>query len=274
MAYVYIIIIFLCFGHVAQETKWRKNMEKKNNDYYTIDLKHIFTEIWRRFWIVILAAIIVAGAAFVWSSYFIKPQYSASIKLYVNNVTSGSTIISSSQIAAAQQLVNTYREVLHSRPTYEAIIAKTGGSYTAGQMAGYISSGAINDTEIMYVKVTTSDPYEAAEIANCIAEILPDRISQVIEGSSVEIFETAIPNESKVSPNITQYTTTGMLLGALFAIAMIAIHTLLDNRIHDEDYVINNYKYPILAKIPSLADESHAKKHGRGYDAATQYGKK
>jgi hypothetical protein len=39
---------------------------------------------------------------------------------------------------------------------------------------------------------------------------------------------------------------------------------LLDNTVHDEDYVIKTYDYPILAKVPDLLD-SGTKKYGYYY---------
>ncbi len=241
-------------------------MEKNKNEYYTIDIKHIFIEIWKKIWVVIISAIIIGGAGFAWSSFAVTPQYSATIKLYVNNISDkvNGGVVSSTQISAAQELVKTYREVLHSRPTYEQIIDELGG-YTLSEIENSISSGAVNETEIMYITVTTGDPYEAAKIANCIAEVFPTRLSDVITSASVEVFEDAIPNESRVSPSVTRYTVLGFALGAVLAIAVIVITTLLDQSIHDESYVIQNYKFPILARIPGLSGTSYSESQANNY---------
>jgi hypothetical protein len=39
----------------------------------------------------------------------------------------------------------------------------------------------------------------------------------------------------------------------------------MDNTIHDEEYVINTYGLPILAKVPNLMD-SGSKKYGYYYN--------
>ena len=188
--------------------------------------------------------------------------------LYVNN--SSFTVgdlgfsISSSEISAAQSLVKTYIVMLQNRTTLTEVIEKADVPYSYGQLSGMIEASAVNETEVLKVKVTTADPYESAKIANCIAEVLPQRISEIIEGSSMEVVDSAVANTSKVSPSITNYTAVGFILGALVAIIILVIVDLMDDTIHDEDYIINTYGYPILAKIPNLVNTGNK---GRGYYA-------
>ena len=74
----------------------------------------------------------------------------------------------------------------------------------------------------------------------------------------------------KISPSITKYTAVGILLGALLAVAVIALFAVLDNTIHDEEYILKNYDYPILAKVPDLLGGGN-KKYGYYY---RKYGSK
>lgn len=245
-------------------------MENKTNEYYTIDLKHILKTLLQRVWVIVIAGFLAAAAGFSIASFTITPTYSASIKLYVNNssisVGGASFSISSSQIVAAQNLVKTYTEILDSRTTLERVIDKTGVPYTYGQLSGKIRAVPSNDTEIMKVTVTTTDPYEAALIANCIAEVLPIRVSEIIDGASMEVVDSAIPNLNKVGPSITKYTVIGMLLGVLLAVAVLSIFAVMDDTIHDEDYVLQNYNCPVLAKVPNLLHSG-----GKSYNSYYRY---
>ena len=181
----------------------------------------------------------------------------------------GNVSISSSQILAAQSLVNTYTVILNNRTTYEKVIEVSGVSYTPEQLSKMVKAGPANETEIMKVTVTSTDPYEAAKIANCIAEVLPERIKQVIDGASMEVVDTAVPNLQKVAPSITKYTIVGLILGALGAAAVLAVFALMDDTIHDEEYLLRSYDYPILGKVPNLLNAGnksysyYAQKHHR-----------
>ena len=123
-----------------------------------------------------------------------------------------------------------------------------------------------NNTEIMKVTVTTKNPYESAKIANCIAEILPIRVSEIIDGASMEVVDSAIPEFDKVGPSITKYTAIGLVLGVLFMAVILVTLALKDGTIHDEDYVLQNYDCPVLAKIPDLLS-SESKRYGYYYRA-------
>ena len=70
----------------------------------------------------------------------------------------------------------------------------------------------------------------------------------------MEVVDSAIPDLAKVAPSITKYTAVGFLLGVFACVAVLVIFALLDDTIHDEEYVINTYSYPILGKVPDLLD--------------------
>ena len=243
-------------------------MDNKTKEYYTIDLVHVVKSLWRRAWIIILSSLVVAGLGFSLATFFIAPTYSSSIMLYVNNSSislgDASFSISSSEITAAQGLVKTYSEILNNRTTLERVIDETDVPYTYKELSKMITAASSNDTEIMKVTVTTENPYEASKIANCIAEVLPERISEIIDGATMEVVDSAIPNLNKVAPSRTQYTLVGFLIGLLVSVVILVIVALMDDTIHDEEYVLQNYDCPILAKIPSLVN-SGGKRSGYYY---------
>ena len=239
---------------------------KNSNEYYSIDILHIAKTLWHKAWVIILSGLLCAAIGFSISTFVIAPKYSSSIMLYVNNSSfslgNTSFSISSSEISAAQSLVKTYIVMLKNRTTLEAVKEKAGVSYSTKTLDSMITATSVNDTEVLKITVTTEDADEAAKIASCIAEVLPTRISTIIEGSSMEVVDSAVPNRQKVSPSITNYTAIGFILGALISVIILVILDLMDDTIHDEEYIINTYNYPILAKVPNLVNTGGK---GRGY---------
>ncbi|MBQ8783610.1 MAG: hypothetical protein IJZ57_07555 [Clostridia bacterium] len=247
-------------------------MEKSNinsKEYFVIDLAHVLKTIWNRIWVVIIVSILGAAIGFSVASFAIAPTYSSSIMLYVNN--SSFTVgdlgfsISSSEISAAQSLVKTYSVLLKNRTTLERVIDETKVDHTWKDLYYMIEAASVNETEIMRVTVTCEDPYEAEKIANGIAKVLPQRISEVVEGSSMEVVDSAVAVTNKVAPSISGFTAVGFVLGAVLALVALVIVALLDNTVHDEEYILNNYDYPVLAKIPDLL-ETQNKKYGYYYN--------
>ena len=234
--------------------------QQTNQDYYTLDVLHILKSLWRKVWLIAVAGFLAAVIGFVLSAYIIAPKYASSVMLYVNNssFSLGNTnfSISSSEISAAQSLVKTYVVMLQNRTTLEAVIDKTNIDYTYEELQKMITASAVNETEVMLVTVTGTDPYEASKIANAISEVLPVRIAEIIDGATMEVVDSAVPNLQKVEPSITKYTAIGFILGVLVSIVAVLISAMLDDTIHDEEYVLQTYDYPILAKVPDLLDAS------------------
>ena len=251
-------------------------MEKqklKTGEFYTIDLLHIAKTLIKRMWLIVLSGFLAAALGLVLSAFVIAPTYSSSIMLYVNNSSfslgNTSFSISSSEISAAQSLVKTYAELLNNRTTLERVIKKSGLDYDYKELSKMIVAAPANETEIMRVTVIAKDPYEAAKLANTIAEVLPVRISEIIDGASMEVVDSAIPNLEKIDPSVVQYTVIGFVIGVMLMVITLVISALLDDTIHDEEYVLNTYDYPILAKIPDLI-ETNNKKYGYYYQQKSQ----
>ena len=235
-------------------------MEKQGSNY-TIDLLYLFKSLYKRIWIIILTAVLTAAIGFSYANFFVTPIYSSYVKLYVNNksFTLGSTTlsISPSDITAAQSLLKTYSDILDSRSTLERIKEKAGVDYSWKELSDMIVSTSSNNTEIMKVTVTTDDPYVSSKIANTIATVLPIRISEIIDGASMEVVDSAVPNLLKVAPSLTRYTAVGFLIGVFLSVLLMSIYILLDDKIYDEEYILEKYDYPILGKVPNLLNANN-----------------
>ena len=239
-----------------------------------IDVIQLFKELLQKAWIIVLAAILTATAAFCGTYFFVKPKYEASIKLYVNNtsisVGSVGVSISSSDITAAQKLVSTYIEILKTRNTLNDVISEAGIDMTYEQLSGRISAAAVNSTEIFRVTVWDYDPYQAETIANMIARILPDKIASIVEGSSVKIVDPAIVPIHRSSPSYSQNTMLGFIIGAVVAAAFIILKKFSDPYIKSEDYITQTFNIPLLAVIPKA--DSGSDSYGK-YGKYGRYGK-
>ncbi|MDD3228840.1 MAG: Wzz/FepE/Etk N-terminal domain-containing protein [Oscillospiraceae bacterium] len=238
-----------------------------NDEILEINLTQIFKALWHRLWAIILAAVIAGGALFSYAAFFVTPLYEAQALLYVNNSSfslgSTSFSISSSELTAAQSLVDTYIVILKTRTTLNEVIEKAGVDYSYEELSEMIASEPVNNTEVFSIKVTSDSPQEAESIANTIAEILPNKIADIVDGSSVRVVDYAVVPAEKASPNITLFTAIGVLIGIVLACMLIIIREMMDTQIHSEDYLIQTYKLPVLAVIPDLFDSNSA-----GYYAA------
>ena len=234
----------------------------QDTEYIKIDLTKVLNGLLRRAWIIILCMLLCGALLFSYSAYVITPMYESSVLMYVNNssfsVGATSFSISSSEISAAKSLVDTYLVILKTRMTLDDVIDLGQLNYSYSQLCKMITAEPVNDTEVFSVTVKSADPYEAERIANTIAIVLPEKINDVVEGSSVRIVDYAVVASKKVSPSVPKYTIIGMMLGAMVSCLAIAIIEITDNQIRSEDYLLETYpEIPLLSVVPDMLAEKH-----------------
>ena len=234
---------------------------KKENGEIEIDLLELFRVLWSKALALILAALITGAAAFAVTVFLIKPKYEATTSMYVNNSSfsfgSTSFSISSSELTASNSLVSTYIFILESRTTLEDVIAEAGLSYDYEDLSEMITTEAVTGTAAFTITVESESPTEAELIANTIAKILPDRIAEIVDGSSVRIVDYAIVPAHRSSPSFVLNTALGVLVGLLLGAAVVILKYIVNEQSNDlvatADELRELYPdIPVLALIPDM----------------------
>lgn len=254
-------------------------MTNKTENVEEIDLRELFGVLLRRWWAIVLAALIVGAAAFGYTLFLVDPLYQASTLLYVNNsdISVGATSfsISNADLTAAQKLVDTYVVILKSRTALNEVIKEARLDYTYEELRGMISASAVNSTEIFEVVVTSTSPQEAEKIANTIANVLPDKIADIVNGADVRIVDYAVVPAHRYSPSYTRNTAIGLILGAVMCAAAIIIAHLFDENIRSEDYLTQVYpEIPLLSVIPDMSASKQKSGGYYGYQSSQSAAKK
>lgn len=248
----------------------------KNNDEIEIDLLKLIKVLWRKALVIILVAVLTASAVFAFTLFFIEPAYDATASIYVNNSSfsfgSTSFSISSSELSASNSLVNTYIYILKSRTTLEDVISRAELPYTYEALSKMITAKAVTGTAAFDVTVRSASPTEAEHIANTIAQVLPERIAEIVDGSSVRIVDYAIVAAHRSVPSYSKNTIIGFLAGAVLAAGIVIVRFLIDEQndvvIHSADDLKELYpNIKVLAMIPDLRLSEK-----KGYYYSSYYG--
>lgn len=232
-----------------------------NMEEDTIDLLELAKALWKNILIIALVAVLVGFMAFGYTAFMVKPQYQATASLYVNNSSfslgATSFSISSADLSASNSLVSVYIYILQSRTTMEDVIKEADLSYTPEELSKMVSAKGVSSTGAFEVTVISNNPAEAELIANTIAQILPDRISEIVDGSSVRIVDYAVIPSHRAGPSMVKNTAVGILAGGFLAAAVVILRFLLDDRskvmIKSADELREMYPdIQVLAMIPDM----------------------
>ncbi len=253
----------------------------KKNEIMEIDLRRLWKAFLNKLWLICIASVVGTAAALLWTIYMVTPLYQSSAMFYVNNsdISMGDTSlsISTGDITASKSLVNTYAVILNSRTCLNDVIDYANLDYSYEQLRGMISASAVNETEVFRVVVTNPDPLEAKKIANAIAYILPNRISEIVEGTSAKIVDYAVSASAPSSPNYTKFALLGFLAGFVLSFGIVILRAIYDVTIRTEEDIEQCCDYPILAAVPDMtvqAKAGHKSNKRKGYSGSHSKKKK
>lgn len=241
-----------------------------------LDLFQVVNILWQKALIIILAATIFGAASFTGTFFFISPKYKATTSMYVNNSSfsfgATSFSITSSELSASNTLVSTYIYILESRTTLEEVISEAGLSYTYEDLEKMIDARAVSDTAAFDVTVESENPVEAELVANTIAKILPDRIAEIVDGSSVRIVDYAIIPAHRSSPSYIKNTLIGAVIGGILCSAVVLAMFVTSEKRNDDIRSVDDLKdmypdIPVLALIPDMRISGK-----KGYYYSSYYG--
>ena len=114
--------------------------------------------------------------------------YQCRVRLYVNNSdisVGGSGIdLNAPDLATSQSLVKTYGAILQSQRVRTEVVAYSGvtAEFT-------VTIEPLDETEVLELIVETANPQDAYDLACAYAELAPEAIENIVEGSSTKIID-------------------------------------------------------------------------------------
>lgn len=216
-------------------------------------LSEIFSILITRIWIIVLCMVIGTAGTFVITKYIIQEEYTASVSMYVAPNSGNVDLLASlNELNYAQEVVNTYIEILKTNIFMESVSKEADLGYSAGELNEMITIKAVNNTEIFQVQVTSNDPKESLKIANTIALLAPQKIIEIKDADAVRVVDPATLPLAPSAPNVLMNTAIGFLLGLMLGVMIVFVLNIIDKRIKDESDILNNYDVPILGMVPMI----------------------
>lgn len=234
------------------------NNREQVNEEATIDLRALFSAIWDKIVIIILAGVALACVAFLGTKLLITPTYDSTTKIYVVNSQTDSAI-TYSDVQLGSQLTKDYMELVKSRPVVEGVIAELGLEDTYEELCSKISVANAADTRILAITVTDENPRMAQNIANQLRGAVAEQIQEVMRVDEVTVVEEANLPDRAARPSAFKNFVIGGFVGVFLVIAVVVLIFVMDDRIKTQEDVEKYLQLGILGTIPVI-DEKGRKK--------------
>lgn len=222
---------------------------QQQNEEIEIDLLELFFYLKAKIVWLIIAFVIGAVAAGCITYFFITPRYRATSKVYMVSASSDS-IVDLTDLNLGTSLSEDYEELLKIRPIFEEVIKDLELDYTYEELLGMTSIGAINKTRLLGITVESTDPVEARDVANALADKAVSYVPEVMETATPNIAERAIVPKRKSSPSLARNTLIGALLAMILVAGVLIVRLLMDDTFKSADDVEKAFGVMPLTIIP------------------------
>ena len=242
-----------------------------------IDVRSLFATILNRLFVIILIGILVGGVAFVYTKFFISPQYVATTKVYIlSKQDPDQKTLTTSDIAFASYLAKDYETLLTTRPVLQEVKKELNLDMSTDALEKMITVNVETDTRIMEISVTYTDPKLAKKIADKVREVANERLKVIMDDLEPvrSVDEAELPT-TPASPNVKRNTMMGFIAGFGISLLVVIILFILDDTIKTPDDIEKRLGVSVLAAIPLKSEESSRRSsYGYGYGSSAPKDKK
>ena len=218
-----------------------------------LDLKEIFNIFWNKKVQIIIITIIFIIIGAIYSFVMVKPDYDSFTTLLLAKTESTSTTnsITQSDLTLNQKLISTYSELVTSKSVLRTVISNLGiGDLSYEELKKEVSVTAVEDADLIKITVRNSNPKDAAVIANEIAKVFAEQVTNVYNISNIHVVDQAEVSEGPYNINhakdLILFTFAGIVVASLY----VLIANMLDTTVKAAEDVEKNAGLLVLAQIP------------------------
>ena len=233
-----------------------ENMEAKQNDFQ-LDMGQLFRYFMKKIWIILLAAVVLAATAYSYTKLMVTPVYTSTTKVYVLNKESTNGL-SINDMTAAQQLTADVEDLVKSRRVLDSVIDSLNLSATYESLASKVSVSVKEETRMLSISVTDTNPKRAQKIANKVREVMSENVVSIMNIDSVNLVDSANLPKTPSSPSVKKNTLVGFLGGALLSGLVFFLIFAFNDTIKTDEDVEHYLGLTVLGSIPKC--EKKAKK--------------
>ncbi len=222
-----------------------------------LNLKQIIEILLPKWAFILIGSLILSLAAFLYSTYMMDPVYVARGRLYITGTVdsiakSEKQDTDLSDLMISQELSRTYGQFLSSNTFFKKVAKESDTDFTYEQIKRMTRISNVENTGILQVSVSNTDPYMANKLADTVLRCAPKEIERIIVAGSATIIEVADIPKKPSSPNIPRNTVIGALAGFVLSILIVFLQNMFDKSIKSAEEIKDIFGLPVLGTVPVI----------------------
>ena len=231
-----------------------------------LDLKQIFNLFWNKRLHIISIVLVFLIIGSIYSFAFVKPKYKSytTLVLAQSDMAKDETAqgITQSDLTLNQKLVSTYSELVKTKNVLREVIKELRLQETEDELRKNVTVSLVEDTELIKITVTNKNAVDAKNIANKIAKIFTERVSEIYNINNVYIVDEAEAAEEPYNISHIRDLLIFMAAGFVISIIYVLLANILDTTVKSAEDIEKELEVSVLASIPELKDENKISKGG------------
>lgn len=217
------------------------------------DIVHSVAKWWILIALLVVAAVAVGG--FI-SFYMLQNEYVATAVMIISAPRGQQSLnqMTLTDYTLNVQLVNSYKVLCKTDRILDEVLLETGLPLSANELTSKIDVSAQNETEIINIAVTDTNPVTASRLANAVASVFMKEIPQIMQMDNVQIIDKATVPQAPVRPDRKMIIAVAGLIGLLLGIGIALLLEYFDVTIKSAEQFAKLMEAPALGMIPHLQE--------------------
>ena len=209
--------------------------------------------------IVIIFVIMGVLGSWYYTSNVQVPMYKSETSLVLTR-SNENTTITQTDITLNKNLVSTYREIIRSRRILSKVIDNLYLDYSEKELKGMISVASANDTELIVISVKNEDARLAKLIANEIAKVFKEEITEIYSIENISIVDKAVKAKEPYNIHIVKQYLVGFALGFILGSGLVVMMFYFDDTIKSQEDIENKVGLSVLTSVQKYKPNKKKKK--------------
>lgn len=221
------------------------------NEMEEIDLLELFRAVLKYIRLIIVLCIVFGAGGFLGTKFLIAPTYTASTSIYLTpQINDTGSLDYSSQMANGLLVTNVVNLLTQNNVMSE--VAKDVGLENADAVKKIVNVTNKQDTQIVTVTATTTDPKLSKNIANDTVSTFTKVMQKNLNVRNIEVVDKAKLSYVPSGPNIKKNTMLATLVGGVIGVGYAVLRFLFDNRLRTKEEAEKYLGIPVFCEIPEL----------------------
>jgi capsular polysaccharide biosynthesis protein len=227
-----------------------------------ITIQKILGILLHRIRFIILVAVVAGLLTFLYTNFFITPQYATSAMIFVQNYSKADAQSdaanadksdgNSSNNAVAKKIFSSDISGSNSLAGICVTLFQNSDEITALYDGCSVTMEVNENTFYITITVNGSDPQKCANVANQISEKCIEVYSKHFDYGQIGVIRTAKEPGSPISPDKMRSALIGAAIGLILACVISILLELIDTTIKPDEDLSEIYKVPVFAEIPDF----------------------